>query len=265
MGWPATSRTSPSSVRSGGGHSSFSRPSCVARPLSWYWRAAARRARAPGGPSRRSPSSPRSNASCWSSTAALLKIGSRARPPRTPFATWRCARRSFGTTSPPRACNGISPGHVERLVTPRAVWLLLAAGLLLGGGAPAASKPLAGPTPAATATATPPRTQAPTPAPTHAATAPATPSSTEAPLAATTSPPPSPTPVAYGRWSGVATPAGPPSRGDAQMVTLLADGRVLIATGLPGAYGVSETHVFLASPAGDNWVSTPSMQTSRIG
>src|SRR5256885_8271089 len=49
------------------------------------------------------------------------------------------------------------------------------------------------------------------------------------------------------------------------MVMLLADGRVLIATGSLGPQAVSDTHVFLASPLGDSWGSAPNMQTSRIG
>src|ERR1700716_1997885 len=101
MGWPATSRNSPSSVRSGERHSSFPRPSSAARRSSWCWRAEARTARARGGPSRRCPSSRRSSASCWSSTRASPKIGSRARAPRTGFVMSHSARRSSGSTSPP--------------------------------------------------------------------------------------------------------------------------------------------------------------------
>src|ERR1700730_16790661 len=248
MAWPATSRSSRSSAPSGERRSSFPRPSCAARRSSWYWRAAAWRAPARGGASRRSPSSRGSNASCSSSTRASPKIGRRAQAPRTRFAISRSARRSSGSTLLFRAWSGIRTGGVERTVSPRGASLLLATGLFVVGCAPAASTPTSS-THVATATAT----------------ATATSSGTDATVAPTTSATPSASPVALGRWSGVATPAGPPSRGDAQMVALLADGRVLIATGLQGAYGVSETHVFLGSPAGDNWGSAPSMQTSRIG
>src|SRR5438132_3315134 len=125
------------------------------------------------------------------------------------------------------------------------MWLLLGASLVLGGCSPAASRPA--------------------PAAMHSPSASATPAGGESPIALTATATPLSSPAARGRWSGVETPAGPPSRGDAQMVMLLTDGRVLIATASLGPQAVSDTHVSLAATLGASWRRAPHMHTSRLG
>jgi hypothetical protein len=135
----------------------------------------------------------------------------------------------------------MSTGSVEAFMKPRtpaSLCALAVASLLLGacGGSVASKRP---------ATATP---------------------TTTAPVAASAGATPAPSLVRYGRWTDNNFNAGMPViRGEAQSVTRLADGSLLITSALTGPGGVTDAHVYLCSPVCYSWNGVPNMQTSRAG